>query len=58
MLPGWGNAHIGTWIEVGCKYRDLNGSQVGPENGIHGAWEEVRCDLNGVETLIYGPGWK
>ena len=26
-----GNAHIGTWIEVGCKYRDLDGSQVGPE---------------------------
>ena len=31
MLPGWGNAHTGTWVEVGCKYRDLDGSQVGPE---------------------------
>ena len=31
MLPGWRNAHIGTWIEVGCKYRDLDGSQVGTE---------------------------
>ena len=26
--------------------------------GIHGAWEEVKCDLKGVETLIYVPGWK
>ena len=38
--PGWrcdvtkvGNAHIGTWIEVACKYWDLDGSQVGTEWG-------------------------
>ena len=52
-------------------YRDLDGDVTHLEgdemqisgyrlglNGIHGAWEDVRCDLNGLETLIYAPGWR